>query len=559
MLRPFATVVIALACNSVACAQNKPNPSTYEERLARYNECLKRKVYQHHHEARVVLGGAGNAEALTLLIKDYASVKTHAEYIRYTLADVFGQRFQRTEFIEPLRALCNTQRGPGDTWLWFNILEAQASRDGEEEVIKIATEDKSMLLRAAAILALGEAGRGDLRKAIVPNCVEFPKKEADRMLLLGAMSGAFNAGKARINDEEYRGALTAYIGLLGPEVKLPHIAKVQMARHLQIILKAPAAFENAEAWLEILARGDVKTKPSSQTRSQASFFGVETDGERMCYVVDMSDSMLKPIEPSAKPQTLTGPRPKKKKGAVLDESDLPWEQIKTRWDLARENLRISLSRLTPDKEFCVVWFGSECGTLDSCKGIIKATRANIDKVMEEFDGVKARHDKQTNDEEMPPEGKLRGDTNMHGGLRLAMALHSKGFAGAHAYVDPQVLTEGCDTILLLSDGDPSIDDFHEEDKNYGEGRIIKSYERKEAAPDAARVGYSGPYVFNGDAKCPELVADVRRMNAFRRIRLHCVGLGEANMTLMAELAKIGNGESISVGKKAEPAGGGPKK
>ena len=76
---------------------------------------------------------------------------------------------------------------------------------------------------------------------------------------------------------------------------------------------------------------------------------------------------------------------------MLDEGDLPWPSIKTRWDLARENLRISLSRLTPDKEFCVVWFGSEAGTLKSCEGLVKASRANIDKVMAELDGIKADH------------------------------------------------------------------------------------------------------------------------------------------------------------------------
>lgn len=39
------------------------------------------------------------------------------------------------------------------------------------------------------------------------------------------------------------------------------------------------------------------------------------------------------------------------------------------------------------------------------------------------------------------------------------------------------------------------------------------------------------------------------MNAFRRIRLHCVGLGEANEALLNSLADIGNGEVFIVGRK----------
>jgi hypothetical protein len=547
-LAPFlflATLGLPLAAQSKA-RYDWP-ARTYEESLARYTECLARKPFYHHWEAREVLAYTKQPEALQVLVKDYETCKQFTEYSRYLIAELLGDRFNKADNVAPMVALRNGKRGPVDTWLWYQTLRVQADHDGQNDVIAIATGDKSMLLRAAAIAALGEAG-ADLKQAIVANCVEFPKKESDRMALLGAMSGALLASKTRVNDEGYRAAITAYIGLLGADVKLSHTAKVQMARHLQIILKAPGAFMNPEAWLEILARGDVKGPARTTTSAAPRFFGIETDGERYCYVVDMSDSMLLPIETDKK-GPITGPREKKKKGAILDENDIPWHLIKTRWDLARENLRISLSRLTPDKEFCVVWFGTGAGTLEACKGMIKASRGNIDKVMAELDGIKARTETNQPNEEMPPTGKLRGDTNLHGGLRLAFALHGKGFANEQAYVDPQALTEGCDTILLLSDGEPSCDDFTQEDKNYGEGKTVRSFERGEPAPSQPRTNYAGPFVFKGVPQCPAILNDVRRMNAFRRIRIHCVGLGEANLTLLQELAAIGTGESFSVGKK----------
>ena len=46
-----------------------------------------------------------------------------------------------------------------------------------------------------------------------------------------------------------------------------------------------------------------------------------------------------------------------------------------------------------------------------------------------------------------------------------------------------------------------------------------------------------------------MTRDVERMNAFRRITIHCVGLGEANEALLTSLAPLGNGQVFIVGKK----------
>jgi hypothetical protein len=382
-------------------------------------------------------------------------------------------------------------------------------------------------------------------------CLDFPRKEFERNLLLGAMSGALWENKKRVNSEDYREALTAYINLLAEDVGLTHPAKVMMARHLQWILNGPALFVNPEPWLELLARGEVKKPASGGTSAAPRFFGVETDGERICYVVDMSDSMLKEIEPSSRPSTtpVTGPR-KKKKRELLDESDLPWHLIKTRWDLAREQLRISLMRLPSDKYFSVIWFGDESGTLDSCKGMIKATKGNVDRVVAELESITPTPPS-TNDGRQRTgvmvDGKamvLRGYTNMHSGILRAFGLAGRGYVDKVAYVDPDPINEGCDTIFLLSDGAPTTDDFMLDDKDYKEGQVSSDIEAGTAAARTPRLWYPGPY---RDPKW--LVEDVRRMNAFRRIRMHCIGLGEANMQLLNDLAKSGNGEVFSFGKK----------
>jgi hypothetical protein len=554
-IRPTTALsLLALQCalHGAAAAQGSPG---YETALARYKETITRRPFLHHTDGRETLAKTGTPEALQILAEDYARKQDYTEYARYTIATLLGRHFAKHEALAPLAALRRANTKPVDTWLWVQTLRIEIDRAGDAEAVSLAREDKSTFVRAAAIVALGASDKGGLRDAIVATCLDFPRKEADRNLLLGAMSGALYARRKSVNEPDYREALTAYIGLLAEPVGLTHTAKVQMARHLQWILNGPALFVNPEPWLELLSRGEVKKPASGGTSAAPRFFGIETDGERICYVVDMSDSMLKEISPAAKPAAaVTGPKQKKKK-ALLDESDLPWHKIRTRWDLAREQLRISLLRLTPDKHFSVVWFGDTSGTLESCKGIVRATKGNIDRVIAELDSIDARDpDPQPRDGRPPKTGKvLRGDTNMHSGIRRAFGLAGRGVVDSVAYVDPDALTEGCDTIFLLSDGAPTMDDFYVDDRDYGEGVTVSDHETGAPAPRTPRLWYHGP--FDQDEW---LIEDVRRMNAFRRIRMHCIGLGEANMTLLRRLAEVGHGETFAFGQqKAEASKGGP--
>ncbi|HLQ36677.1 MAG TPA: hypothetical protein VK348_02660, partial [Planctomycetota bacterium] len=91
---------------------------------------------------------------------------------------------------------------------------------------------------------------------------------------------------------------------------------------------------------------------------------------------------------------------------------------------------------------------------------------------------------------------------------------------------------------------PSWDDFHVQDKDYGEGKTIVDSEYGAAAPRTPITTYWGPY------NDPEwLVEDVARMNAFRRVRIHCIGFGEANMQFLDRLAAVGHGDTFEVGNK----------
>lgn len=545
-------LALSLSLANVVSAQQDENVG-YEAALARYKECIERIPFRFHTEGRVKIAKTRDPNALTQLATDYSKTKEYKEYSRYTIAEMLGRNFRTEEYTGAIAALRKKNNKPVDTWLWVTTLTNDINQNGDEQALEIARSSKKVHLRAAAIAALGASSDGNMKSAIIANCVQFPRKESHRMLLLGAMTGALWNKKRRVNDDDYRAALKAYISLLAKDVKLSHTAKVQMARHLQEILGGPAKFTNPEPWLELLSRGEVKKPKNYETSAAPRFFGIETEGERFCYVIDMSDSMLKPITPSARPKgPITGPKKiKKKKSMVLDEGDLPWHNIVTRWDLCREQLRISLSRLSSDKYFCVVWFGREAGTLGASKGLVKATPGNIKKVMAELDDIRSAPNKDGKES-------LRGDTALHSGLRVAFSLGKRGPTKEPVYVGDKPLTEGCDTIFLLSDGAPTWDSFAIKDKNYGEGQTYRDVEAGIKAPPTADLVYPGPYAgfprLSGAGRRPKVVdcwmmRDVQRMNAFRRITIHCVGLGEANEALLNSLAHLGNGQVFIVGKK----------
>lgn len=534
--------LLVLGCLAVPLTGQNQSDEAFISALARYKEVKTRLPFAHHTDGRTRIANTRRPEALQLLAADYGKPWSHPQYTKYTIAFMVGKNFGDNEHATRLEAMRRQHEDPVDMWLWVHALRIQIDEVGDASAVEIATTSNQAMHRAAAILALGQSRNGRIKSAIVQTCLNFPRKAGDRALLLGAMSGALWENKRYVNDADYRLALEAYIGLLAESVGLDHVMKIQMARHLQWILKGPALFVNPEPWLELLQRGEIKQPKKTDTRAAPSFFGIETQGERFCYVVDMSDSMCKEIEPSARPPNapLTGPRPRRKKGFVPTESDLPWHLIRTRWDLAREQLRISLLRLSDDKYFSIVWFGTESGNLKTTKGMMRATRSNVDRALAELDQIELG----PKDPVKAPDGQLRGRTNMHSGLRRAFGLTKRGLVDEAAYVHPKVLTEGCDTIFLLSDGAPSWDDFHTKDRDYGEGRVVVDNEYGASAARTPTLIYHGPY----DQE-DWLVEDVKRMNAFRRIRMHCVGLGEANMRLLRRLAEMGHGETFSMGKK----------
>lgn len=526
---------------------------SYDRARERYDTTIRRLPFRFHTEGRTVLARSHDARAMLQLISDYRKPPAYPEHTHYTVGSLLGQFFDDAMSVDPLIDLRKRFHKREHAWLVARTLPGQIRRDGPAQALRVARTDKEPFLRAAAIEAFRLAGEPGGLVMIDEVCDSLPKKPGARRALIVAMSSYLLANEDRLDEETTKSAIHAFIELLGPEHKLSVSEKRLMLRHLRKIFDDNSHNANPAYWLDVLDRGKTKKRTSSDTTTAAlRFFGMEADGNRIIYVIDMSDSMCKKIDESIKPKAaFTGLRKKRKKNVLPDESDLPWFKIVTRFDLAREHLKISLQRLSKDRRFSIVWFGTKAGTLKSCPRMIRGTSGNIKKVIKELDSIRVGSPRPPDH----PDGVLRGSTNLHGGLRLAFSLTQRKPIAEHAYTDSRANAQGCDMIFLLSDGAPSIDDFVVKDRDFGEGKVVVHNEYARATKRTPFLWYHGPYVvpvpvYRGERSAHGwIVEDVRRMNVFRGAQIHCVGIGEANMRLLEQIAAGAMGSTHRFGAK----------
>src|SRR5205085_1570862 len=94
-----------------------------------------------------------------------------------------------------------------------------------------------------------------------------------------------------------------------------------------------------------------------------------------------------------------------------------------------------------------------------------------------------------------PHGKLRGETNLHGALRLAFRVTTGKPLGVGEYLD--LSHTACDSVYLLSDGEPSTDDFNAPDKRDPDEQVVKDRETNMPVAPTPTVICAGPYGRSG--------------------------------------------------------------
>jgi hypothetical protein len=532
-----------------ACAEER---ESFDKALERYEAWVKRVAFAKRHKAREKLAKTRDARALPILIKDYDKPEAPKDHVRYVLVTQCADHLGQDAALLPAWTGWRKRYTQAEhAWLWYRGTQVESSLGSAEAAQALSSDKTDPWLRSAAFLALVHLDPGARKSGPIPAEAaldvlgRLPKDGAPRAVLAESAVMALVPMKDPLKDPAGLALVERAIELLADPALLPR-SKLVVARVLARAFKSETVDLSAELWRRELAAAKAGTAPAPaepERYARPRFVGLPASGTRLVYVIDASDSMLAPLastekESLEKPVTPRDSAPVAPKGA----DDLPWDKIKTRFDAARECLKASLARLEKDRHFCVVLFGDKAEMLEATPQLIPASPKAIKAAIRELDKLEPVSTRKTADY---PHGQLKGGTNLHGGLRKAFQLKAKGQVETLEHVDPKLLEEGCDTIFLLSDGAPSWDDF--------EGSEPPDPEDTPGNPESKTDGertpmmtFDGPYgQFHIDGNY--LVQDVRRMNLWRNVEIHCVSIGEADDVLLGYLADIGLGQVRRVG------------
>ena len=154
-----------------------------------------------------------------------------------------------------------------------------------------------------------------------------------------------------------------------------------------------------------------------------------------------------------------------------------------------------------EREFAVVLFGDLAQPLASTTTLVPLTSTNVKAVAAELDARKPGLPK-VGDTVPSPYGVLLGATNLHGGIRLAFRLGAKALPAqakgapppkeSPEYVEPRGFEEGADTIFVLSDGEPTWDDWAANDVKDPEDQAGDP-ETHAKTKDAPTLFFPGPF------------------------------------------------------------------
>ncbi|MHC4493485.1 MAG: vWA domain-containing protein, partial [Planctomycetota bacterium] len=457
--------------------------------------------------------------AMRLMAARYARPHLPKDHERYLLARLCGEYLTQPLHVEGLRAWMGRHRKDEDGWLWFNALRAEAKGTDVSRVVDLVRGKGNVFLRAAALEALAHAGR-DEALAVIPGLPTHP-------VLARSCAAALRRRREALGTPAFRAAAVPVIALLEGKAVDPHTQLV-IARQLARVFDVETVSPDPLYWRQLLGYQEVKDRKGTTRAGRPRFFGIEGTGERVVYLIDMSDSMTATL--SALEQAAVR--------AMLPGLDLDWKKTRSRFDLARACLKRSLWGLLPQANYMIVGFGKKAEVFRSTKGLVRATRSNVAASVRELDAIRPGP--------RPPDrpyGTLWGATNLHGALLRAFQVRGRKLVKRREHVTG--FRDGTDTIFVLSDGQPTTDDFAAKDLFKG-GRVTTDTETgAQGHRGAGTINYGGPYRHRNN-----LLGDLARLNLFRKVEVHCIAMGEASSVLLPRMAGLGLGRYRSLGRLA---------
>ena len=491
----------------------------FKKAKAVWDENINRPPLTFRLKGMRALARTRDPRAVRLLAARYARPRLPKDHERYLLARLCGEHFTRPVHVAGLRAWMGRHRKDDDGWLWFHALRAETKGTDVSRVVELVRGKGNVFLRAAAFEALAHAGR-DEALALIPDL-------ATHSVLAESCAAVLRRRREALGTPAFRDAALPVIALLEKKAADPHTQLV-IARQLARVFEVETVSLDPLYWRQLLGYQDVKDLQGPTRAGRPRFFGIEGTGERVVYLIDMSDSMTAPL--SGLEQAAAR--------AALPGLDLDWKRVRSRFDLARACLELSLWELPPHANYMIVGFGEKAVPFRSTKGLVKATRTHVAASVRELDSIKPGP--------RPADrayGYLWGATNLHGALLRAFQVRGRKLVKRHEHVAG--FKDGADTIFVLSDGQPTEDDFAASDRFKG-GTVTKDTETGEKGKSGAgSVRYFGPYRNRNN-----LLGDLARLNLFRKVEVHCIAMGEASSPLLRRMAGLGLGRYRSLGRLA---------
>lgn len=531
-----------------ACADD-----AYEKELAKYRAGLLDNALTRRTQARARLATTQDERALRVLANDYGKPEAPKAQVRYLIAHIASRFFEAARHVGPFQEWLDRYTQPEDAWLWFHGRALHAKHASRDELIAPPVGDGklSVYLRAASIEAVASQRRADAAGLIADRLDALGKtKGLERGVILGSLASVALSLKEHLTKEGVVPVLVRLINQIDDK-RTPDWAALVIARRFAALLDMPDVTLQTTLLVSVLeGRSRPKSADDDRYAQPATFGGIKASGRRICYVIDCSDSMLTPLtgeekESLRRPAITGGDEHDEKEPSIEDQLD--WKRIETRFDLAREYLKVSLLALTKKQSFAIVCFGTEAGILEGTKGMRPATTGSVRNALKRLRQLKAGPATETR-----VHGTLMGDTNFQAAFMNAFGVVRKGMATGPGYVDPKGFTEGCDTIFFLSDGRPTADNWPGEGPMGGPGGHRDRETGKRIEPGARGGGtgktmHAGPYADGGFY----LDGEIQRMNLLRKAEIHCIGIGEAQKWQLQAIAKVGLGKVRMVGSEDE--------
>lgn len=379
---------------------------------------------------------------------------------------------------------------------------ARMKKPGADKALRAAlTHKQNAYIKCAAMEALRRARRADFVDDVIAVIGEKNKLwlTDGRIVMLNALDFLREvAGKD--NASKVVEALLALVEWVATQRKLELDARTLFfaQRALEAVSGEKASLKSVEFWkwwlLQQKNGGNAQPRPpANPERATGTAFDVELVGHRIVYIIDVSSSMNEPLPDALK-------------------KDDRFSKCGSKLALARQELAASIKRLPPDRKFAVALYSKDAEILTN--GWVEASPANVELWAKRASEVDAKT-----------------ITNIHGAMLAGLRISDTGTTSTHPSVDKDAVATGADAFVLLTDGWATWSDDS------------TAYDAPEPRGGQGNVG-NGKFIIG-----EEIALDILRVNAFRKVIINTVGIGNHDRELLQSLARETGGGYVDWGGK----------